>query len=409
MPTWCSRAPTEDAALAEADRPRVQALGAVVLEVEERVEEVEAGHPERDRAAERPRLPRQLAGHRRPRADRREAERRAEPLVAEPGDAASGTGRRRRARPAPARASGRAGRAGRRRRGRPRARRAHSPSDLRARERPAGSSRDAVRGLRASSSASISRLSPIASVRAPTIATVIQSQSRGGRHLADARAAPPRRRTAARRRCARASRARRTGAAARGAIARRRSRLPVRPSRRRRAARARARAPGRSTAKPSRQPPGEPGRLTTSVRPWMPATPRESSACGVFAIESARIASAIPGASRSSTERVASGVTSRGATPGAAGREHERRSAPRARRSPPRSRRPRRRRPRARPRSPSASSSSASRSPLASSRVPGDDAVRDGEHGRLHTGSFVFSTSATSPTTISLSIAFAMS
>ena len=44
-------------------------------------------------------------------------------------------------------------------------------------------------------------------------------------------------------------------------------------------------------------------------------TAREQWAWGVFAIESARIASAIPGASRSSTERVASGVTSRGATP----------------------------------------------------------------------------------------------
>ena len=35
---------------------------------------------------------------------------------------------------------------------------------------------------------------------------------------------------------------------------------------------------GRITAKPSRQPPGEPGRLTTSVCPRRPATPRESSA-----------------------------------------------------------------------------------------------------------------------------------
>ena len=40
---------------------------------------------------------------------------------------------------------------------------------------PAGSSRIAVRGFLASISASTSRLSPIASVRAPTIATVIQA------------------------------------------------------------------------------------------------------------------------------------------------------------------------------------------------------------------------------------------
>jgi hypothetical protein len=37
------------------------------------------------------------------------------------------------------------------------------------------------------------------------------------------------------------------------------------------------------------------------------------------------------------------------------------------------------------------------------------DAVGDGEDGRSQTGSFVFSTSATSRMTISLSIAFAMS
>ena len=40
---------------------------------------------------------------------------------------------------------------------------------------PDGSSRDAVRGLRASIERSMSRLSAIASERAPTIATVIQS------------------------------------------------------------------------------------------------------------------------------------------------------------------------------------------------------------------------------------------
>ena len=43
--------------------------------------------------------------------------------------------------------------------------------------RPLGSSRPAVRGFRASISASISRLSAIASERAPTIATVIHTRS----------------------------------------------------------------------------------------------------------------------------------------------------------------------------------------------------------------------------------------
>ena len=41
---------------------------------------------------------------------------------------------------------------------------------------------------------------------------------------------------------------------------------------------------GASTAQPSRHAPGEPGRLTTSVEPTMPAAPRESIPCGVLAI-----------------------------------------------------------------------------------------------------------------------------
>ncbi len=39
----------------------------------------------------------------------------------------------------------------------------------------------------------------------------------------------------------------------------------------------------------------------------------------------------------------------------------------------------------------------------------GTHAVRDGQHGGLHAGSFVFSTSCTSSIVIALSIAFAMS
>ena len=52
-----------------------------------------------------------------------------------------------------------------------------------------------------------------------------------------------------------------------------------------------------------------------SVRPRMPATPRESIQWRVWGREASRIASAIPGTSRSITSPVASGVTSRGATP----------------------------------------------------------------------------------------------
>ena len=73
----------------------------------------------------------------------------------------------------------------------------------------------------------------------------------------------------------------------------------------------------------SRTPLVEPGRLTMSVRPRTPATPRLSAARGKVAPVTARSRSAMPGASRSITARVASGVTSRGLRPGAAGGEHE--------------------------------------------------------------------------------------
>ena len=67
--------------------------------------------------------------------------------------------------------------------------------------------------------------------------------------------------------------------------------------------------------KPSRTPEGEPGRFTTSESPIVPATARDSAAIGVWVRPSARISSAKPGASRSMTARVASGVTSRGPNP----------------------------------------------------------------------------------------------
>ena len=65
----------------------------------------------------------------------------------------------------------------------------------------------------------------------------------------------------------------------------------------------------------STAPLGLPGRLRMRVRPRIPATARDSMACGVILSDSARMTSARPGASRSITDRVASGVTSRGAKP----------------------------------------------------------------------------------------------
>src|SRR5712691_991468 len=65
----------------------MQAFRAVDLDVEERVEEIEARHPERDGGAEQPRLPRQVVRDRDPGADGGEAVDRAEPEVAEPREA----------------------------------------------------------------------------------------------------------------------------------------------------------------------------------------------------------------------------------------------------------------------------------------------------------------------------------
>ena len=121
-------------------------------------------------------------------------------------------------------------------------------------------------------------------------------------------------RTGARTRCARCGPATR-GAAAEARRPRRSSRLPMRGRRVARGELETVPERRRITANPSRQPPGDPGRFTISVAPRRPAMPRESSACGVRAMASARTASARPGVSRSTTDRVASGVTSRGANP----------------------------------------------------------------------------------------------
>ena len=143
----------------------------------------------------------------------------------------------------------------------------------------------------------MSRFSAIASVRAPTIATVTHTMFARPGQPSTARKAPTYANGSANTVCSiRTSDARRRGSGTEAAVT---SAGAASPCLRRRA-RARGRSAGWMTAKPSRQPPGDPGRFTTSVRPRRPATPRESSACGVRAIASARIASASPGASRSS-------------------------------------------------------------------------------------------------------------
>ena len=72
---------------------------------------------------------------------------------------------------------------------------------------------------------------------------------------------------------------------------------------------------GSTASSDSRTPFGDPGRLMTSASPIVPAVPRDSAAIGVCASPAARISSLNPGASRSSTALVASGVTSRGPNP----------------------------------------------------------------------------------------------
>jgi hypothetical protein len=86
---------------------------------------------------------------------------------------------------------------------------------------------------------------------------------------------------------------------------------PVSPPSRSRACGSRPRIAARLSVAPF----GLPGRSTISVRPRTPQTPRDRSASGVIARPAARIASASPGACRSTTSSVASGVTSRGPNP----------------------------------------------------------------------------------------------
>ena len=226
-------------------------------------------------------------------------------------------------------------------------------------------------------------------------------------HVAPARASRRprgrrlRRRTAARKPCARSERARPGGAEAGSAEAGHVCRWGV-------AAVAGgelepvARAPGGAPRTRPGTPRVSPGDSRSASRPRSPATPRERSACGVRASASARIASAIPGASRSRTarRRFGSHVTRSEAGPSCC--QYEQRSS---------------------------DASSATASEICSSSS-GDDAattskpsssqkllehgaarvlalarvhaVRHRQDGRLQTGSFVFSTSRTSPIRIVL-------
>ena len=80
---------------------------------------------------------------------------------------------------------------------------------------------------------------------------------------------------------------------------------------------------GASTAQPSSQAFGLPGSVITIVRARMPETERESMPCGVCRRASARSASSMPGLSRSSVARAASGRDVARGEAGAARREHD--------------------------------------------------------------------------------------
>ena len=76
------------------------------------------------------------------------------------------------------------------------------------------------------------------------------------------------------------------------------------------------------TSSPSRTPPGEPGRLTISVWPETPHSPRDRMAVGTFGRPDRRMASASPGNSKSSSGLVCAGVSSVGEMPVPPGSDH---------------------------------------------------------------------------------------
>src|SRR5262249_9238216 len=292
-------------------RSRMQALRTIDLLVEERVEEVEACNPRRHGQPENPRLPRQLAGNRDPGADRRKPVDGAEPEVTEP------------RKPLQVRVDDEADH-------RDRPEPAHDRIELEDRHEEDGQRGEAepddVPRTQESTRNLARRGARVARVDAGVDQPVQAHRERPGtdhRHRDPDQVVRARNPVDGEERADVGERQRehrvldlheRCKTAGVAESARRHvwrwltSCSPASNSR------AWASA-GLITANPSRQPPGEPGRLTTSVLPRTPATPRERRACGVFAIESARMASAMPGAARSRTLAVACGVRSRGPSP----------------------------------------------------------------------------------------------
>src|SRR5262249_45450864 len=301
----------EDAVHSPPRRPRVETLRAVVLDVEERIEQIEARHPERDGTTERPRLPGRRPRDGEPCADRRQPETGTEPEMAEPRHSLEigvHDEQRHRDRPQPA----------------------HDGIELEdgnEKERQCDDAERADLSARKRSGRQLAlRRARIAHVDVGVDQSV---QTHGGRPRTHHREGDPDevvrgRRGVFRQKGARVRKrecehrvleldqprkqARQLNGSSRHVC---RCAVAWSPA----ASSSACLSAGRRTAKPSRQPPGEPGRLTIIVAPRRPASPRESRACGVRSRASARIASATPGASRSSTAAVASGVTSRGANP----------------------------------------------------------------------------------------------
>ena len=372
--------------------------------VEERVEEIEAATQSATAPPSAHACHGQLAGHRHPGADRREPERGAEPGVAEPRDPLQvrvDDEQHDRHRPEPAHERVEL-EDGDEEDARARARRAPAPAPARAR-RPAARARRCAGSARRARRRSAGS-APIASVRAPTIATVTQSQSRPAGISPTASSIPTYANGSAKTVCSSFT----SDAKRRGRETAVRAHVCLCAVSASVSSPSACASAGRSTANPSRQPPGEPGRLTTSVRPCTPATPRESSACGVFVERVGADRLRDPGrlAVDHRARRLGRDVPRRHA--GAAGGEHERRGPgelddrlgdlPRLVGNDPAL-------------DLVAVGGEQLREQVAARVLPraGDDAVGDRQHGRLHASSFVFSTSVTSAMTISLSIAFAMS
>ena len=72
---------------------------------------------------------------------------------------------------------------------------------------------------------------------------------------------------------------------------------------------------GASTAMPSRTPPGEPGSVTTSASPIMPATPRDSTEVGTRSTRPPAAVRRCPESAGPTKAETASGVTSVGVSP----------------------------------------------------------------------------------------------